>query len=159
MTTLVFTVAWLVGVVGTFVPVVPATLVIFAGALLAGYLEGFSALSWPWLVGLGLVALFASLVDNLASGWGARKFGGSKAAMWGAILGGLAGLFIPFGLLIGPFVGALLAEVLFVRRALPDAVRSAFGTLVGLLTGIAAKFVLHVLMGVLVLWRLAVGGA
>nr|WP_027481484.1 DUF456 family protein [Deinococcus pimensis] len=156
MVTLVFVALWIVGLVGTFVPVVPATFVIFAGALLAGYLEGFSALSWPWLVGLGLVAVAASLVDNLAGGWGARKFGGSKAAMWGAILGGLAGLFIPFGLLVGPFAGALLAEVVFVRRALPDAVRSAFGTLVGLLTGIAAKFVLHVLMGLLVLWRLGV---
>ena len=28
------------------------------------------------------------LVDNLASAWGARKYGGSRAAMWGALIGG-----------------------------------------------------------------------
>lgn len=152
--TLIFLAVWIIGLVGTFIPVVPATLVIFLGALLAGYLEGFDALSWPWLVGIGLVTLFASLVDNLASAWGARRFGGSSAAMWGAILGSLVGLLIPFGLLVGPFAGALLAELAVRRRPVREAARSAFGTLVGLLTGIAAKFVLHVLIGIVVLWRL-----
>ncbi|AFZ66161.1 DUF456 domain-containing protein [Deinococcus peraridilitoris] len=150
----VFLVAWLIGVIGTFVPVLPATLIIFLGALAAAFLEDFQRLSWPWLVGIALVTLFASLVDNLAGSWGARKYGGSRAAAWGALLGSLVGLFLPFGLLIGPALGALTAELLFMRRPLAEAVGSVWGTLVGLLTGIAAKFVLHVLIGVVVLWRL-----
>lgn len=149
-----FLVVWVVGVVGTFIPVLPATLIIFGGALLAAFLEDFSRLTWPWLVGIGLVTLLASVVDNLAGGWGARKYGGSRAAAWGAVLGSLVGLFIPFGLLIGPAAGALVAELLVMRRPLAEAVRSVWGTLVGLLTGIAAKFVLHLLIGAVVLWRL-----
>ena len=154
MATLVFVIAWLIGVVGTFVPILPATLIIFLGALLAGFLEGFERLNWVWLLGLGLVTLAASLIDNLASGWGARKFGGSKAAMWGAVLGGLAGFWLPFGLIVGPLGGALAAELAFARRPVAEVVRSAWGTLVGLLAGIAAKFVLNILMGFAVLWRL-----
>jgi len=150
----IFLVAWIIGLIGTFVPVVPATLVIYIGALIAAYVDGFTHLTWVWLVALGLVTLAASLVDNVASGWGARKYGGSKAAMWGAILGSVVGLFIPFGLLVGPGVGALLAELVIMRRPMREALSSTWGTLVGLLAGIAAKFTLHVLIGIVVLWRL-----
>lgn len=152
---LVFLAAWLVGMVGTFVPLVPATLVIFAGALVATLMDGFQP--WPdlpFLLSLAVLTVAITLVDNLASAWGARRWGGSKQAAWGALAGGLAGLFMPFGLLLGPLAGALLAELLLVRKAPLDALRSAWGTLVGLLGGIAAKALLHLLLGLYTLWRL-----
>lgn len=152
---LIFLVAWIVGMAATFVPVLPATLIIFLGALGATLLDGFQV--WPdlpFLLTFGALTVLIGFVDNVASAWGARRYGGSKQAVWGALIGGLAGLFIPFGLIVGPLAGALLAEVLLVRKTLPDALRSAWGTLVGLLTGLAAKLVLHLLMGLYELWRL-----
>lgn len=153
----VFVIFWLVGLVGTFVPVLPAVWIILAGALLAGLMEGFSALSWPWLALVGLLALASVLVDNLASAWGARKYGGSRAAMWGALIGGLAGLFVfpPWGMLAGPLVGSLAGEVLVMRRSLRAGLASSWGTFLGMLAGLGAKLVLHVAMGALVIWRLA----
>ncbi|WP_420594637.1 DUF456 domain-containing protein [Deinococcus sp.] len=152
---LVFLLAWLIGMAGTFFPVIPATLIIFAGALIATLVDGFQV--WPdlpFLITAGLIALLISLIDNVASAWGARKYGGSKQAIWGALVGGLVGIFIPFGLLIGPLAGALIAELVFARKAPLPALRAAWGTLLGVLGGVAAKFVLHLLLGVYELWRL-----
>jgi uncharacterized protein len=153
----VFLVLWLIGMVGTFVPVVPATLIIFIGSVIATLWDGFQP--WPdlpFLISFAAITLAISLIDNLASAWGARKYGGSKQAVWGALIGGVVGIFpiIPFGLIVGPLLGALIAELLVVKKPFSDALRSAWGTLVGLLTGIAAKLVLHLLIGMFELWRL-----
>ncbi|KQR41118.1 DUF456 domain-containing protein [Deinococcus sp. Leaf326] len=152
---LVFLVAWLIGMVGTFVPALPATVIIFAGTVAATLLDGFQV--WPdlpFLLTFAVLTVLISLVDNVASAWGARKYGGSKQAIWGALIGGLVGIFIPFGLIVGPLAGALIAELFVVRKPLTGALRAAWGTLVGLLTGIAAKLVLHLMIGVYELWRL-----
>ncbi|MFC4639458.1 DUF456 domain-containing protein [Deinococcus hohokamensis] len=151
-----FLVAWAVGLVGTFVPVLPATLIIFVGAVAAALLDGFqTGADLPFLLVFLVITVGALLVDNLASAWGARRYGGSRAAGWGALLGGVAGLLLgPLGLIVGPLGGALLAELLVARRPLPEALRSTWGTLIGLLTGLGAKLVLHLLLGVYGLWHL-----
>ncbi|AZI43834.1 DUF456 family protein [Deinococcus psychrotolerans] len=152
---LVFLLIWLFCLAGTFIPAVPATLLIFGGALLTAWLSGFEL--WcdlAFFITLGVLTLLISLIDNVASAWGARRYGGSKQAIWGALIGGVVGIFIPFGLIVGPLLGALLAELLIVRKPLLLAVRAAWGTLLGVLGGVAAKFTLHVLMGLYVLWRL-----
>ena len=155
MATLLFIVIWLVAVVATFVPIVPATLIIWGAALLHAVLTGFQPINWGFLAGLGALAIAAMLVDNLAAAWGAAKFGGSSAAAWGALLGGLVGLLLgPLGFMVGPFLGAVLAEVLISRKPMFKAINSGVGTLLGLLGGIGAKLVIHILMGALVLIRI-----
>jgi len=154
---LVFLVLWIVGMVATFVPALPATFIIFAGTVAATLLDGFQV--WPdlpFLLTFGVITILIGMVDNVASAWGARKYGGSKQAVWGAVIGGLVGILpvIPFGLIVGPLVGALIAELFVVRKPLGEALRAAWGTLIGLLTGLAAKLVLHLLIGLYELWRL-----
>lgn len=152
----IFLVVWLLGLAATFLPVVPATLIILAGAAAAALLDGFQ---WNrdglFLLVFVVVTVLAILVDNLASAWGARKYGGSKASVWGALAGGVVGglLLPPLGLFLGPPAGALLAELLIVRRPLPKALRSTWGTVVGLLSGLGAKLGLHLLLGVYGLWH------
>jgi uncharacterized protein len=153
--TIVFVILWLASLVATFVPVVPATLIIWGAALLHALLTGFQPLSWGYLIALGVLAGFAFVVDNIAAAWGAKKFGGSSAAGWGALVGGLVGLFLgPLGFLIGPILGAILAELIVSRKQPLEAMRSGVGTLLGMLGGIGAKLVIHFFMGVLVLIRI-----
>ena len=155
MATLLFIVIWLAALIATFVPVVPATIIIWGAALLHAVLTGFQPIGWGFLAGLGVLAVAAMLVDNLAAAWGAKKFGGSSAAGWGALAGGLVGLLLgPLGFVIGPFLGAVIAELLVTRKSLLEAVRSGVGTLLGLLGGIGAKLVIHIVMGALVLVRI-----
>ena len=152
---LLFVILWLAALVATFVPVIPATLIIWLAALLHAVLTGFQPLTWGYLIALAVLAGFAFVIDNIAAAWGARKFGGSSAAAWGALLGGLVGLFLgPIGFLAGPIVGAILAEMLISKKEFPDALRSGMGTLLGLLGGVGAKLVIHFFMGVLVLIRI-----
>lgn len=152
---LLFVILWLGALLATFIPVIPATLIIWLAALLHAVLTGFQPLTWGYLIALAVLAGFAFVIDNIAAAWGARKFGGSSAAGWGALLGGLVGLFLgPIGFLAGPIVGAILAEMLISKKGFPDAMRSGVGTLLGLLGGVGAKLVIHFFMGVLVLIRI-----
>jgi uncharacterized protein len=147
-----FVVLWLGAMIATFVPIIPATLIIWSAALVHAVLTGFQPLGWLDLLGLGVVAIFATLVDNIAAAWGAKKFGGSSFAAWGALIGGLVGLFLgPLGFLIGPFAGAVLAELIIGKKAGYDAFRGGVGTLLGLLGGIGAKLLIHLGMGVVVM--------
>ena len=153
--TLLFIAIWLAALMATFVPIVPATLIIWGAALLHAVLTGFQPINWGFLAGLGALAIAAMLVDNLAAAWGAARFGGSSAAAWGALLGGLVGLLLgPLGFIIGPFLGAVLAELIVTRKSTLEAVKSGVGTLLGLLGGIGAKLVIHITMGALVLIRI-----
>ena len=150
---------WLAGVAATFFPVVPATIIIWAAALLHALLTGFQPLDWTFLIGLALVGSSAFVIDNLAAAWGARKFGGSSAAGWGALLGGIVGIFVlpPFGFLICPVIGAVMLEMLVSKKSIEEALKSGVGTLVGMLGGIGLKLLIHIGMGVMVILRLLHG--
>lgn len=145
-----FVVLWLLGVVLTFVPFVPATLVILLAAFLHELLVGFRELSLgAWLL-LGVLALLAMVLDNVAALLGARRYGAGRAGLWGAFLGGLLGLFLGvFGVLFLPFLLAWLFEYLSGRKP-EEALRAAWGTLVGLMGGVVAKVLVHLAMGLLV---------
>ena len=73
---------------------------------------------------------------------GARRFGSSSAAILcsglGMIIGGI--LFFPIGLLLGPFLGALVCELVYARKTMQASVKSGLGALIGAILGIMAKF-------------------
>ncbi|WP_034345258.1 DUF456 domain-containing protein [Deinococcus misasensis] len=153
MEIVVFVLVWLIGLVGTFIPVLPATFIVWLGALIYAYMTGFAEVTWAWLIGLALLALLTMTIDNIASAWGTKKYGGTNLAMLGAVVGGIVGIFLgPLGLFIGPFAGAFGFELL--NKQPPEAaLKSAWGAVVGLLAGIFGKFIMHLIMGGLVLWK------
>lgn len=128
-----------VGLVGTVLPAIPGVPLIFLGLFVAAWAEGFQHVGTGTITVLGAMALFAYGVDLVAGALGARKFGASRLAVVGAMIGAVAGLFfgIP-GVLVGPFVGAAAGE-LVARRDLLQAGRAGFGTWLGLVVGAAVK--------------------
>jgi len=146
----------LVGLVGTFLPSIPGTGLILAGIGLHAIATGFDPIG-PWRLGLfAVLALTAVALDYAAAALGAKRFGGSGWAVAGAVVGALVGIFLgPVGLLVGPAVGAVLAEYAYCRR-LDASLRSGVGTVVGMVVGAAAKFALALVMLTLFgywLWR------
>ncbi len=144
----------LAGIVGLVLPALPGPLLLFAGLWLAAWAEGYVYVGTATLVFLGILAAVASLADFVAGAFGARRYGASGRSVTGAALGAVVGLFfgIP-GLLLGPFIGALLGE-LSARRDLIAAGRAGWGATIGLVLGTAAKVALGITMlGVFVLAR------
>jgi uncharacterized protein YqgC (DUF456 family) len=137
-----------VGVAGTIVPGLPGILLVYAGLCLAAWIDHFTRVGWPTLLLLGVLTALALVADLVASLLGARRFGASRQALIGSVLGGLIGPFVGFGwvgLLLGPFVGAVVGE-LVARRPLMAATRVGFGTWIGILAGTLAKLALTVSM-------------
>lgn len=132
----------LAGIAGAVVPILPGVPLVFGGMLLAAWADRFHHIGAFTLIVLGVLAALALLVDFVASVLGARRVGASTRALWGASIGLLVGFFFGLpGLLLGPFLGALMGE-LSAGRKLDHATRVGIGTWIGLLFGTLAKLAL-----------------
>ncbi|HVH18680.1 MAG TPA: DUF456 domain-containing protein [Myxococcota bacterium] len=128
-----------VGLVGTVLPAIPGVPLIFLGLFVAAWAEGFQHVGTATITVLGVMALVAYGVDLAAGALGAKKFGASRLAVVGAMVGAVVGLFMGIpGVLVGPFVGAAAGEFV-ARRDLLQAGRAGFGTWLGLVVGAAVK--------------------
>jgi uncharacterized protein YqgC (DUF456 family) len=130
----------LVGLAGVILPALPGLPLVFAGMLLAAWAGNFQEIGWVTLVVLGLMTAVSFVIDFWATAHGAKRVGASKEAIWGAILGTFAGLFVmpPLGLFVGPFVGALIGELIH-GREIRQAAKVGFGTWLGIVLGIVLK--------------------
>jgi uncharacterized protein YqgC (DUF456 family) len=140
------TVLVLVGLAGTILPVIPGTLLVFAGLLLAAWADGFAHVGMFGLAIIGALGVLAFVADFVASLLGARRVGASPQALVGAALGGVVGFFfgIP-GMIVGPFAGAVGGEFLAKGR-LAQAGKVGFGTWLGLIAAAVLKVVIAFLM-------------
>jgi len=131
-----------VGLAGILLPALPGTILIFAGLLLAAWADGFMRVGTGTLVLLGVIAAASYGVDFVAAALGAKHLGASPRAMAGAALGTVLGLFLGLpGLILGPFVGAVLGE-LSVHRDLGRAGRAGVAAWIGFAIGTAVKVAL-----------------
>jgi uncharacterized protein YqgC (DUF456 family) len=89
----------------------------------------------------------AFALDYIIPAWGTKKFGGSRFGVWGSIIGLFAGLlfFPPFGIIVGPFAGAVIGELVAGQNT-ESALRSGFGSFAGLLLGTLIKLTVSGLM-------------
>ncbi len=134
------------GLAGTMLPVLPGTLLVFAGLFLAAWTGGFARVGAMGLFIIAVLALLSVAVDFLGSLAGARRVGASPMALAGAGAGAVLGIFLGIpGLVLGPFVGAVAGELL-ARRGWKQAGRVGLGTWLGLALAAVSKLVLAFLM-------------
>jgi uncharacterized protein len=143
------------GVAGSFLPLVPGTPLILAGALVFAVATDFEPVDAIRLAVLGSLTAFSYALEYLAGSFGTRKLGGSRWAAAGALLGGIAGMWFGLpGVLLGPVVGAVGLELLH-RRELRSGLRSGVGAVVGMLLGAVAKLSIAIVMvGLFAFWTL-----
>jgi uncharacterized protein len=128
-----------VGLAGVVLPAVPGTALIFAGLLLAAWADGFVRVGVVTIVMLGILTVASYFVDIATMALGMKRLGTTRRAMAGAALGTLAGLFFGLpGLVIGPFVGAVVGE-LTAHRDLRGAGRAGIAAWIGFLIGTVVK--------------------
>ncbi|MEW6120181.1 MAG: DUF456 domain-containing protein [Pseudomonadota bacterium] len=145
----------LTGFAGLILPVLPGIPLVFAGLVLLAWAENFAYVGWVTLAILGVLALASYGVDFLATALGAKKFGASPRAIWGAAIGTVVGLFFGLpGLVLGPFLGALIGEFSG-KASFRSATHAGVGATLGLLFGALLKIALaFAMVGVFVLDRL-----
>ncbi|MBM7693313.1 uncharacterized protein YqgC (DUF456 family) [Peribacillus deserti] len=141
----IIAILFIIGFVGLIYPIIPSVLFIAGGILLYGLFfsfEPFSRLFWAVQVLFVILLFLADYAANLAA---VKKFGGSKAGVWGSTIGLIAGPFvIPiFGIIIGPFLGAILAELLFNRKNIKTAAIIGFGSVVGFVSSVITKGIIQ----------------
>jgi uncharacterized protein len=142
------------GIAGLVFPALPGAPVLFAGLLVAAWAENYAYVGLKTLIVLGVMAVMSYAIDFMASVFGAKRFGASPRALWGAALGGLVGIFFGLpGVLLGPFAGAVIGE-LSMLRSLVQAGRAGVGATLGLMLGVAAKLALAIsMLGVFIVVR------
>jgi hypothetical protein len=128
-----------VGLIGIVMPVLPGHMLILAGLALAAWADGFTHVS-GWTLGIIAIIAIASFgIDFVSAAVSTRKLGASPRAMVGAGLGTLAGFFLGLpGLIIGPFVGAVIGE-LTATNNLRQAGRAGVAATIGFAIGTAVK--------------------
>jgi uncharacterized protein YqgC (DUF456 family) len=106
-----------------------------------------SGLQWWSFVILALMMAASQALEMLSGAAGSKWFGGSRWGALGAVLGGILGIFfIPYGLLLGPLLGATAGELLVARQEPRPAVVSGVGSVVGTLAGMGIKIALGMAM-------------
>ena len=134
----------LLGIVGSFLPVLPGPLTGWLGLFLLHQSERIPHNTTFLATSFG-IALAVFLVDYVIPGLGTKKFGGSKKGVIGSTLGLILGLLFlgPLGIIIGPFFGAYLGELMN-KSDQQKAFKAALGSLIGFLTGVFLKFAVAV---------------
>jgi hypothetical protein len=128
-----------IGLVGVVMPALPGHVLILAGLIVAAWADGFTHIS-PWTLGvIAVVAIASYAIDFVSAAVSAKRLGASKDAMIGAAFGTLGGLFFGLpGLIAGPFVGAVIGE-LIASRNLRQAGRAGVAATIGFAIGTALK--------------------
>lgn len=135
-----------VGCVGCIVPVLPGVMLAYAGYL-SLYFCSYSTISLAWLVVFGVLTLAVSLLDYLLPSYMTRKFGGTKAGERGAMAGVIAGMFFgPIGIIVAPFIGAVVAELIYDNSDKERAFKSGFGSFLSFFVGTGIKLALSMWM-------------
>lgn len=134
------------GLIGTVLPALPGIPMIFAGLLLLAWSTGFEPIGWGTMGILGALTVVSIMIDFLASALGAKRLGASPRAFWGATIGAIVGIFFGLpGIILGPFIGAVAAELSGGHGA-RQAGLSGYGTWIGIMLGTAAKLAIAFLM-------------
>ncbi len=138
---------FLIGILGTILPALPGVILVFAGMLLYGFMTNFVSLSTYFFILQLLVMVVIFIVDFFASAISTKKYGGSKQATVGALVGMVAGIIFlgPLGIIIGPFGGSIAAELLL-GKDIKQALRVGFGSLVGVIGGTIFKLFAEIIM-------------
>ncbi len=144
--------AGIIGIAGSILPGLPGTPISWVGLLLL-FLWGPEEMQVKTLIVWGIVVAIVSVVDYIVPMYFTKVTGGSKYAERGAIIGLFAGIILtPIGMILGSFLGAFLFELYYTRQGTIQALKAAFGSFLGFITGTGLKTI----VSVIILWKIFV---
>ena len=132
----------LMGIAGSFLPVLPGPFMGWIGLLLL-HLTNTIPISYPLLIITFLISVIIWILDYIIPSMGTKRFGGSRWGAIGTTIGLIVGILlpIPLGFLLGSFLGALIGELLYNHKDIKRAFKAAFGSFAGFLASTTLKFI------------------
>ena len=119
------------GLAGCVLPFLPGPPIAYLGLVFLHFTDKVHYTSTQLIIWLLIVAV-VQVLDYFTPMLGSKYSGGSKWGNWGCIIGTLVGLlFLPWGVILGPFLGAEFSQAL----------KSGVGSLIGFILGTLLKFV------------------
>src|SRR5690606_31100447 len=97
------------GILGTFLPVLPGLVLSFCGLLIYKYGTD-SDLSMLYIWAFGILTAISAVLSYVIPAKTNRKYGGTRWGSIGSVIGTIAGMLtpIPLGFLIGMFAGVFI---------------------------------------------------
>ncbi len=138
---------FIAGLLATFLPVLPGPLLIWVGMFAYGLFVGFENLSAGFYLAQALAVGVLFLVDYISVAAGTKRYGGSRYSILGALVGLVGGVLTlgPLGIIVGPFLGAVLVELIS-GRPLKNSFIAGFGTILGFFGGTVIKIIIEIIM-------------
>lgn len=135
------TICLIVGLLGCVLPMLPGPPIAYVGLVLLHATDKVQYSVTQLLIWLLLVVII-QVLEHFSPMLGSKYSGGSKWGSWGCFIGTIAGLlFLPWGIIAGPFLGAMIGELLGGAKS-RQAIKSGIGSLLGFLFGTVLKLVL-----------------
>lgn len=136
----------LIGIIGCIVPIIPGPILSYISLLILQLKEEppFTA---RFLTIWALITIAVTILDYIVPVYGTKKLGGTKKGIWGATIGLFLGIFFfpPFGIIIGPFLGAFIGELIAGKDS-KIALKSGFGSFLGFVAGTLMKLIISVII-------------
>lgn len=142
-----------IGILGTFLPVLPGLIFCFAGVLLYKYGANPEFSIW-YVIIFGILTIVSVILNYVIPLKTTEKYGGSNYGKIGGFLGTIIGFFfipVPFGFLIGMFLGVFLGELLHDRNDKQKALNATKGALIGFIYGTGFNLLVGLAMFLVVL--------
>ncbi len=145
----------IIGLIGAVLPIIPGPIISYLG-LVSLYFTEHEPFSDHFMLLWLALAIGITALDNVVPILGTKKMGGSKKGVWGSVIGLIIGLIFlgPLGILIGPFLGAVLGELID-GKEFNRALKAGFGSFLGFLSGTILKLGFSIWAGYSILSNLS----
>jgi len=143
------------GIIFAVLPPLPGPVLSYAAIWVTHFSSDDARFSVFWLIAFGAMTAAVTALDVLMPAIATKKFGGTKAGVWGGLIGSIVGIMtpIPFGIIWGPLLGAIVGDLIGGNQ-IRAAVKSGFGSFVGFIIATFLKVVVSVILGVVVAIRI-----
>lgn len=144
---LVIAILFILSFVGLLVPVIPSSLALWGGFLVYHFFIDSGELGLSFYLVMLVFTLVLFISDLITNRHFVNRYGGSKPGEYAGMIGLIVGAFIlpPFGLILIPFASVFLVE-LILEKTMKEALSASIGSLIGFLSSLAIKVILHILM-------------
>ena len=143
------------GIIFSVLPPFPGPILCYLGILAAHFSGESGSFSTFWLIAFAVLTIAVTLFDVLMPAIATKKFGGTKAGIYGGLIGTLVGILIPipFGIIWGPLLGAIIGDLVGGNQ-IRAAIKSGFGSFLGFIVATFLKVAVSIGMGIAVVWRI-----